>query len=532
MRRAPFNLSPGQSRRLKQRAQQMGIDFNQLQLDNGVNLDFRWARINALLDSIADWKDEDSARLRRFMQQQENTLAQLNEKLEEINRDFSELKAARAEPQILQKLEHYLDKSITELFRATTLLVARAACMAELSESGRASLISQLGFEGGSHRRDRLSAGQVAGALVAILLTFFAVSVVQELSKPVEYRHFGNVAFMTFLMFFTYGAALIIALNLKCQNGMGYNELTRRRSWAAYVIVGLITAASWLIVTISYRYILNMLSGMDSLSNLEQVLTSIRWSYPYALQSLALAVAISWILDYHQSQELSGLLPLRQRMFDVSFAVAALTIASIIAYYWMEGLGLFEGIGTKDPQFRGRMSLGWMVLKGAAVGGVIGWLVPTWFNMNRLKAPYQIAGRLIGMNRHGLSREIRTLEPDELIEAVAAVGATMALADGEVSRSEKDVYQIICSHLAGLPSADVDIDAAEKAFDQCLELVKKNELELEQHLHHIKDLPLLSALMPYIASSIAFADGIYMKQERLLVEQIRQSVRAPSLLEV
>ena len=529
MRRAPFNFSPGQIARLHKKAATLDIDFERLALNQGVNLDFRWARINALLDSIADWRDEDSIRLLRFLREHDTDFNALQERLDEINRDFSELKSASAEPHILQKLQHYLDKSISDLFRDTTLFVAKASCMAELSESGRNSLISQLGFEGGSHGRDRLSSSQVASALLAILFTFLAVSVVQELSKPVDFRRFGNVGFMTFLMFFTYGAALLIALELKCKIGMGYNELTRRRSWAAYVIVGLITAASWFIVTVSYRYILNMLSGMDSLSNLESVYTSIGWSYPYALQSLALAVSISWILDFHQSRELTGRLPYRQRLFDVFFAVIALSIASLLAFYWMEGIGWFEGLGTKDPQYRGRMSLGWMVLKGAAVGGVIGWLVPTWFNLNRMKAPDQIAGRLISMNRQGLSREIRSLAPKELIEAVAAVGAAMANIDGEVSRSEKDVYQIICSHLAGLSSSDVDIDAAEKEFDRCLELLHANELALETRLQRLKDLPLLSALMPYIASSIAFADGVYMKQERLMVEQIQRQTHIPQL---
>ncbi len=529
MRRAPFNFSPGQLARLQKKATALDIDFDQLALNQGVNLDYRWARINALLDSIVDWKEEDSVRLTRFLREHESTFIQLQERLEEINRDFKELKAATAEPHILQKLQHYLDKSIYDLFRDTTVFVAKASCMAELSESGRNSMISQLGFEGGSHGRERLSSSQVAGALLAILLTFLAVSVVQELSKPVEFRRFGSVGFMTFLMFFTYGAALLIALELKCKAGMGYNELTRRRSWAAYIIVGLITAASWLVVTVSYRYILNMLSGMDSLSNLESVYTSIGWSYPYALQSLALAVSISWILDFHQSRELTGQLPYRQRVFDVMFAASALAIASLLAYYWMEGIGWFEGLGTKDPQYRGRMSLGWTVLKGAAVGGVIGWLVPTWFNLNRMKAPDQIAGRLIYMNRQGLSREIRNLAPNELISAVAAVGASMASIDGEVSRSEKDVYQIICSHLAGLSSSDVDIDAADKEFERCIDLLKTDELDLQERLHRLKDLPLLSSLMPYIASSIAFADGIYMKQERLMVEQIQSQTRLPQL---
>ena len=526
MRRAPFNFSPSQNKHLRKLCESLSINLQALDLKQCDKLDYHWARLNVLLESIAEWKQDDLGRLRNFMKENAEEFNQLVSSLEYINSEFAELKAEKLDEKILSKIERMLNKTVFESFRDTTVFVAKAVCIAELSESGRSSRISQLGFEGGSQGRDRLSAGQISGALLAILVTFLAVSVAQELAKPVDFRRFGNVGFMTFLMLFTYGAALVIALDLKCRVGMGYNELTRQRTWSAYVWVGLITGLSWLLVTFSYRYILNMLSGIESDVNLERVMTDIGWSYPYALQSLALAVSISWILDYHQSQGLSGRLTSKQRLLDMSIAMAALAVVSVIAYLWMEGLGWFEGVGTKDEAYRGRISLGWTVAKGVAVAAVVGWLVPMWFNLNRLRAPDQIAGRLIMMNKTGLSKEIRNLEPDELISVVAAVSATVAAVDNDVSRNEKDVYQIICSHLAGLPSSDVDVDAAEKEFDACFELIEKDELALDKKLGLLSDLPLLSALMPYIASSIAFADGVYLQQEREMVEQIQEKVAA------
>ena len=46
----------------------------------------------------------------------------------------------------------------------------------------------------------------------------------------------------------------------------------------------------------------------------------------------------------------------------------------------------------------------------------------------------------------------------------------------------------------------------------------------------IDGLPMLSALMPYIASSIAFADGVYQKTEKIQVEKVQQYVKLPDLL--
>ncbi|MCL6417239.1 hypothetical protein MIB92_16380 [Aestuariirhabdus sp. Z084] len=529
MRRAPFNFSPRQSKQLRKQCLAMGVEYDNLKLVSAGDLDYRWARINALIDSIEEWQQDDSGRLRRFMEEHSEELGILLETRDDLNAEYISVRSESVESNLTEKIIKIIDKSIVDLFRSATVLAAKACCVAELSESGRSSRITQLGFEGGTKGFDRLLPSQVAAALMAILFTFLLVSLAQELGKPVEFRRFGSVGFMTFLMFFTYGSALTIALDLKRRVGMGYNELTRQRSWLGYVAVGCVTALSWFLVTASFRYIVQMLSGVDTATNLDRVLTNLSWSFPYALQSVALAVSISWILDYHQSRGLRGRLNFMQRLIDVSIAMAALALTSVVAFYWMEGLGWFEGHGTKEPQFQGKTHIGWFVAKSVAVAAVVGWLVPMWFYINRSKAPDQIAGRLIVMNKKGLSREIRNLAPNQLVEAVAAVGASMAVIDDDVSRSEEDVYQIICGHLAGLANSDVDIDAAGKEFSHCLSLLEQNKLDLEARLKDLKHLPLLSSLMPFVASSIAFADGVYMDQERELVDRIKKLVHTSEL---
>jgi tellurite resistance protein len=374
------------------------------------------------------------------------------------------------------------------------------------------------------------SGRQIAVALLAILLTLLTLSVVQELGKDPQYRKFGNIAFMTFLMFFTYGLALNIALVLKRNVGMGYNELTRQRSWLAYLTVGVITSLSWLVASFSWRYIWVMRWPKNNdLSHWVNVTTDIGWSYPYALQSLALAISVSWILDFHQSRGMAGKLKLHQRSFDVGILVAALGFASIIAWCWMDGPGLLKDLATREEPFRTNnpLSWPWTVIKGMAIGAVVGWLVPTWFYINRTKAPDQIAGRLISMNKKGLSKEIRNLKSNELIKAISAVAASIAAVDHVVSRSEKDVFLIICSSFAGLPNSDVDIDSAEKEFDLCRELIYRRELQLESRLQPFRRLPLLSSLLPFVASSIAYADGVYQNEEHEIVELVKRYLEPP-----
>ena len=551
MRRAAFNFSPRQIKQIRDRCQTLQIDYEALSLNDGLNLDFRWTRINVLLDSINEWKVDDHGRMRRYMKNHSDELNQLFKLLDEINDEFIDLKNEKLEAHVQTKIQKYLERAIRNLMRLATVFAAKATCYTELSESSRRSRTTQLGFEGGSSGQDGLSGRQAVKALLAILFTFLSLSILQELGKDAEYRRFGAVIFVTFLMFFTYGSTLIIALDLKSRVSMGYNELTRERSWSAYLTVGIITAMSWLLVTISYRYITNMLSGISAagaenvvkitdgvtqclkgvskviddpgrcMSNYEQVISSIEWSYPYALQSLALAISVSWILDHHQSRGMSGAMTLQQRLLDVGISVAALGLASFIAFCWMEGLFWFDGFATRDAQYIGRASMGWFVLKGMAVAAIIGWLVPTWFDLNRSKAPDQIAGRLITMNRRGLAEDIRNLNPDELIKAVAAVSASVAASDGDVSRHEKDVYQIICGHLSGLPNYDVDIDSADREFEIYREQLDEGQPDLEDRLAGIRELPLLASLMPFIASSVAFADGVYLEREDKMVEEIK-----------
>tara|TARA_B110000879_G_scaffold200904_1_gene275384 strand:- start:124 stop:1359 length:1236 start_codon:yes stop_codon:yes gene_type:complete len=403
-------------------------------------------------------------------------------------------------------------------------MIGQAICMTEFSESGRSARVTQLGFEGGTQGFDRLSPQQMLSGLFAIFITFLSLSIIEQFMKPVAARHFGSVGFMTLLMLFTYGSSLIIAFDLKRRVSMGYNELIKQRQWSAYWVVGAITVVGWFVVTISYRYIFNMLSGVESDANLLRVKESIQWSFPFALQSLALAIAVSWILDKHQRLGATDRLCSYQRGLDVSISVAALAAASVITYDWMAGIGPFEGYGTKEAKYLSSLSFGWLVAKGAAIGAVIGWLVPMWFHINRTKSPDQIAGRLIQMNQRRLAKEIRNLRPGDLTNVVAGVAASVAAIDLNVSRNEKDVYQIICGHLAGLPNSDVDIDSAEKEFDRCLELIDADTLALKSRLEKLNECPLLASLMPFIASSIAFADGVYLEQERQIVEKIKKQV--------
>ena len=526
MRRAPFNFSPEQTKKLHLRCKALEIDPDELLLDTGDSLDFRWARVNVVINSMEEWNSSEFGRLRRFMQKHTKDFARLNDMRELVNQEYIEFRADRAKGAASKKVAVYLERSIRELFRNATLFIAKAACVAEIAESGRASLIAQLGFEGGSKGFETLSGRQIATALVAILATFLAISTLEGFIRPGTLL-LSEVLFVAFLMFFTYGAALVIALYLKSRVNMGYNELTRERSLEAYLWVGIITAASWLVVTVSYRYIGKMFTIEDSAVIVDKVLIDIGWSYPYALQSLALAVIISWIIDRHQSEGSINRLSPRQRLYDVGLSTGALVLASIVASSWMEGIGIFAEFATRDEGFRDPARLWWFVVKGGAVGAVVGWLVPMWFQINRAKAPDQIAGRLIAMNRRALSAEIRNLRPNELIEAVAATSAAVASIDDDVSRRERDVYQIICGHLAGLKHSDVDIDSAAKQLDECLELFERGELDLHGRLKKLEGLQLLEALMPYIASSIAHADGVYLDEEDEIVEQIRSFVGAP-----
>ena len=193
MRRARFNFSPMQNKQLRKNCKKLNIDLTPLMTSSNHSLDFRWARVNAILSGLEEWKQDDSGRMRRFMVTKRMALNGLFKQRDEINEEFSQLKAEQLDAKVLHKIERFLDKSIAQLFLDASVMIGQAICMTELSESGRSARVTQLGFEGGTQGFDRLSPQQMLSGLFAIFITFLSLSVIEQFMKPVGARHFAGV---------------------------------------------------------------------------------------------------------------------------------------------------------------------------------------------------------------------------------------------------------------------------------------------------------------------------------------------------
>lgn len=534
MYRSLLKLSPQQVKKLRSWCETLQIEYDSLDLNDSTVFDYRWVSINVLLDSIEEWKQDESGRLRRFMSSHQDELSRLTGQRDELNSEYFELRAGHRDNHVKIIAEQYFGKNIATLFRDVVVFISKAISASEYFESSRRRRISQLGFEvdspgfeAGSVDIERLSSRQIVSVLLGILFITLSLSTVQKLVNPYYYRGLHNDLFISFQTTFTYGAALLIALAFILGAGTGYNGLTRQRSKSAYLSVGAFSILSWLVVSYGFPYLYDMFFwadlNEDSIDRaLNRALINIQWSYPYALQSVVFAVSLFWILDFHQSRGMTWKLTLQQRFVDVAVIVFVLGIGSAIAFSWTEGIGLFEGFATKDVRFTGHASMGWFVANNTAVGAVVALLVPKWVYNSRSKSPDQIIGRLIVMNKRRLSEEVRKLNPDELINVIAAISASIAAVDDRPSHYKKVAYQIICCHLASLPNSDVDIDSIDTEFDHYLELYGRDELQLEEKLHNFNALPLLASLLPFVASSVALADGVFLDQERDIVKLIEK----------
>lgn len=530
MRRSPFGFAPDRKVFIKQYCEDHAIDCGSINIEDSHSLDFRWARAYVLFKQLDEWKDDSGAntsgRLRRFLKKESDELKAIHNSVEEVSREFFELKRDHLDSRAEKRVERVLDSALRDTYRKLTLFIAKTVCMVELSENGRNRRIREFGFDLAEAHAVNLTGEQILKALLSIVTVFLLISLVETVFS--DGQGIRRVPFLTVLMSGTYGAALLIALHLNNSRAFGFNELTRRRSFIGYLMIIVSTLGSWFVLAAIVRFVANMFR-MPTEENMLEVAEHISWSYPYALQSVALALSVSWALNQHQSTEVRLNLTHVNKWRDVGKTVPLMACFSIAAYCWMNGVFIPDDWATRDLQriqgltARDHLVDGaWFLTKGVAVVAVLIWLVPTWFFVNRSSRPTQAANRLIEMNDDEIAREIKKLGAGDLLSVVSAIAAKVASVDDDISHVEIEVYKQICCQLSAVPNSDVDPHESGPAFDACLRSIRQNELNLKERLACLSRKPLLLSLMPYIASTIAHADGVYLKEEGEVVAEVQR----------
>ncbi len=126
--------------------------------------------------------------------------------------------------------------------------------------------------------------------------------------------------------------------------------------------------------------------------------------------------------------------------------------------------------------------------------------------------------RLLNRRAGTVAREAGQLQPGELKEALSAVAAYIATADGRVDAVERDTVRQFLFKLAATQAMDFSVEDAMTRFtDLAGELQFPEKRETDRALEPLRPVvgrALLSDILIYLSLAIGHADGIFGPDER------------------
>ena len=347
LRQSGYIIDPGKRKELEIYARKYNIDINSLALENRDKIDYSWAKLASLQLSLDRWRRSANGRTRRFISDNERDYSQIKNMVDDLSFQFSNSRSANAQTKGSIAL---LEKEITAAYRRLTEFVAKILLISERSQSDIQKRIRELGFGDLDYHSRGLSANQMVLILASMFASFLVISFISRLISDLP-PTMSSILSQSLLMMMTYGAAVSCALILKSKPVFSYNELTSQRPWLGYVLSGMFAIFTWALVAWSYRYIDLMIStpiGIDSTSIAGlggKVLEHLEWSYPYMLQSFAIAVGLSFLVDRRVPADKS-LIP-KMKIMDTRLLTILMMFISLVVYQWMFGIFLFGGLQTK-----------------------------------------------------------------------------------------------------------------------------------------------------------------------------------------
>lgn len=542
LRRSIFNISSAMQRDIQKLAAEHGIAAEALSFEEHDSLNYEWTRLAALQLCLKPWASAENPRYYRFYQSQQtiyddlqvsfialtkrtaNYFQQLTEASNlEGNRQTDNPQQTQA---LLDEIEHHLREKHKRLTKGFTEFIARGVLACEFTAKSRHDVLLNMGFDDGAVVDEQITANQFLSLMGILTLAFCGISIIETYRTGTVFQ-WSSLWFNTLMMTTCYGMAALCGLFPK---GFWYpHEYRKTRPHNIYLLSALLATFASLIATITLRYMQASIAyeGPADLANLAR---SILWSYPYLLQSFALALGIAWIADNHS--HVTGPTPKRERIIDTATMAIIMVAASFICFAWLEGMGPFEG--TRDIAYRHYPHEGWyiacfwFVFKGGIVGAIIGYLVPYWFHSNRTKTPIQQLYRFIRFNRDRITRENQTLNQGELLNAIMISASRVAAADKRICQVEKDILRLFLYQLESLHVADFTIDKAMNTFDEMC-CIKQQSAEAFDRLAEESLLPLvgreaLSELMMHLGNAIALGDHSIKRSEQEAINWLSEQL--------
>ena len=389
-----FALAPAAQERVRQRMQAQEVAPARVRLAGGSDLAAMWTKTSALVLAMAEWRaDSKLASVCDTCAVSVNEVVQLHEELvPRVRRCLRALSALRGGPgdaesrAILSEYAGEVDRHVKTLLGKIYRAVAAATLRCELTHQDRIARLTKLGFrfdEGLSsapftvaHRLAALYAGLAAGFMtLKIALAHLGLG---------RWPGYPFTMALSAVVPLTYVVAVLWAIFLKRSWGGATRPRGEARPFLAYLLSGLLAAASNLPLALGLAFLHPLSTG--------DVADALAKSLGWVLLSFTTASMTAFLIDDQPSSI--------ARRWGGRWSEGAVQGAVIAA------IALLVGRILQETELDTKLVLAQLVPVAGAIGFAVGALVPTWY-----RTPARRSARRAGT---GARRHRRARRPHRL----------------------------------------------------------------------------------------------------------------------
>jgi len=384
-----FTLAPAVQERVRQRMQAQEFAPAHVRFGDGNDLAALWTKASALVLSMAEWRaDSKLASVCDTCAVAVDEIVQLHEELmPRVRRCLRALSAMHGEPDdtesraILSEYTGEVDRHVKTLLSKIYRAAAAATLRCELTHQDRMARLTKLGFrfdEGLSsapftvaHRLTAMYAG-LAASFMTLKITLAQLGLARWPGYPFTMA-------LSALVPLTYVVAVLWAIFLKRSWGGATRPRGEARPFLAYLLSGLLAAASNLPLALGLAFLHPMSTG--------DVADALAKSLVWVLLSFTTASTTAFMIDDHPRSI--------ARRWGGRWSEGVVQGAVTAAIAFLVGRILLE------TEFDTRLVLAQLVPVAGAIGFAVGALVPTWY---RTPAPRQARRAGAGARRRRRAR--------------------------------------------------------------------------------------------------------------------------------
>jgi tellurite resistance protein len=550
MRRAPYVVPQHVKQDVEAKCRSLNIAESFLMFEVKTTPEFEWTRVTSLIVQLETWRESPSNSIRRYVEENASELRDIHTLYNDLVQRATSCLNTREQIDLIRNRGELVDEQLdvlvnendriffdesAKIYKIICRFIARATLATGIWSKKRSQFLVNMGFNQDAVRPRGITLNQLISVMLLVTGCFFAISVFEAFYKSyLGYAVLGfkGIAFQTVLMSASFGGAVVSSLYPKARWDFANREAVGTRPVIGYLLSGLLAIILGYLTMVAVRYSYNLFNGLQMGDNWIKVHNDLSWSYPYLFQSFTIGVVTAFLADNYSLIE--GTKPRWLRWADGGVLLLAAAAASVVTYYWMESSFLFEG--TKLKQYRGQISLPFFILKGAAVGFIIGVLVPHWYRLNKQIPPSQHLNLLMLDKREEIREEWRHIDcPGEVLNGLLFASAHVASSDGHVDDIERQQLQGFLEQLANIHEQPFDLDKAISTFNGYANLIidarrkglrPEEELKKEfENLEIFRGRPTLSKMLVYLCLLVGRSDSMFEVEELATVTAIIKALK-------